>query len=501
MLSAQIRPEGRLTPASDYETSAAETIRLGDIVSTARIVSNAGGESNGGAAQTETPQFKNFFGDWEKDPANASKVVDENGKPLVVWHGDMDPSFTVFDKGKVRRGHGFWLAKEEGESAGYARDAEPRSFYLNIRNPAREADMKGKLLDDYHANGGAGASWKAFIWDGHASEFLRSRGYDGIEFEGKYIAFEPTQIKSATDNIGTFNPRNPDIRYSIAEQRVTPEEDAAYAERFARLAKKINDAYKRIESDIEDPRGPFGESLRYSIVSIAGRDVAVAETEPLTTRDAQDETKVLEVLMPMVGKEFPQLGEVKLVKIDGNFPEYFWSSNTSQNLRRVDKLWRAKVSAIPILGDILKTTPLGPQEAAEHLKKNPSFKDRAVFYRCSTEFGIKRHDGVAVYPCDLLVMEMTDNGQRYVYDIVRMKKPTLTAIADLSAETLSQLYERHLTGESATSAPEGTARIIPDGADGIKGDPEEFARRSIAARATEGDALPGADLRDGVSFG
>ncbi len=34
----------------------------------------------------DTRQFKNFFGDWEKDPANASKVVDENGRPLVMWH-------------------------------------------------------------------------------------------------------------------------------------------------------------------------------------------------------------------------------------------------------------------------------------------------------------------------------------------------------------------------------------------------------------------------------
>ncbi len=28
--------------------------------------------------------FKAWFGDWENDPANASKVVDENGEPLVV---------------------------------------------------------------------------------------------------------------------------------------------------------------------------------------------------------------------------------------------------------------------------------------------------------------------------------------------------------------------------------------------------------------------------------
>jgi hypothetical protein len=31
-----------------------------------------------------TPEFKSWFGDWENDPKNASKVVDENGEPLVV---------------------------------------------------------------------------------------------------------------------------------------------------------------------------------------------------------------------------------------------------------------------------------------------------------------------------------------------------------------------------------------------------------------------------------
>jgi hypothetical protein len=35
-----------------------------------------------------TPEFKNWFGDWENDPKNASKVVDDNGEPLVVSRGD-----------------------------------------------------------------------------------------------------------------------------------------------------------------------------------------------------------------------------------------------------------------------------------------------------------------------------------------------------------------------------------------------------------------------------
>lgn len=38
-------------------------------------------------AQVRTKAFKEWFGDWENDPKNASKVIDENGEPLVVYHG------------------------------------------------------------------------------------------------------------------------------------------------------------------------------------------------------------------------------------------------------------------------------------------------------------------------------------------------------------------------------------------------------------------------------
>ena len=35
-------------------------------------------------AQVRTKAFKEWCGDWENDAANASKVRDENGEPLVV---------------------------------------------------------------------------------------------------------------------------------------------------------------------------------------------------------------------------------------------------------------------------------------------------------------------------------------------------------------------------------------------------------------------------------
>ena len=40
-------------------------------------------------AQVRTKAFKEWFGDWENDPTNASKVVDENGEPLVTWHSTL----------------------------------------------------------------------------------------------------------------------------------------------------------------------------------------------------------------------------------------------------------------------------------------------------------------------------------------------------------------------------------------------------------------------------
>lgn len=45
--------------------------------------------------QVRTKAFKNWFGDWENNPSKASKVVDENGEPLVVYHGT-EYDFTKF---------------------------------------------------------------------------------------------------------------------------------------------------------------------------------------------------------------------------------------------------------------------------------------------------------------------------------------------------------------------------------------------------------------------
>lgn len=85
-------------------------------------------------AQVRTKAFKRWFGDWENNPENASKVIDENGEPLVVYHGSKDNSFTIFDSTKNDKGQkGFFFTNDSTMASSYGKN--PRGFFINSRNP------------------------------------------------------------------------------------------------------------------------------------------------------------------------------------------------------------------------------------------------------------------------------------------------------------------------------------------------------------------------------
>lgn len=157
---------------------------------------------------TETANFKRWFGDWQAHPESASKVVDEDGDPLIVYHGTSE-DFTVFDSSKGRSTmdiQGMFFSPWELDAKGYG--SKVGAYYLNIRNPASE-DVAFKALNRFAGQNNAGTK---------AREYLINLGYDGVNNENEeYIAFYPSQIKSATNNIGTFDSANPDIRYDLDE--------------------------------------------------------------------------------------------------------------------------------------------------------------------------------------------------------------------------------------------------------------------------------------------
>ena len=93
-----------------------------------------------------TYEFKKWFGDWENDPKNASKVVDENGEPLVVYHGTQAYGFTEFlNTYDLPRGTdnetntlGIWFTNSKTTAKDFMFDSTQGGIYevfLNIRNP------------------------------------------------------------------------------------------------------------------------------------------------------------------------------------------------------------------------------------------------------------------------------------------------------------------------------------------------------------------------------
>lgn len=154
--------------------------------------------------QVRTEAFKEWFGDWENDPENASKVVDENGEPRVVYHQTSE-QFTKFDLSMSRvqsdvQGFFFSSGTEDWSAMG----DEKMAVFLNLRNPV------DKPIVDQSKN------YAGVV----ARENLLKAGNDGaISFdedeseEIEYLVISPSQIKSATDNVGAFDKENDDIRF------------------------------------------------------------------------------------------------------------------------------------------------------------------------------------------------------------------------------------------------------------------------------------------------
>jgi len=178
--------------------------------------------------QTETAALRRWFGE--------SRVVDENGEPLVVYHGT-GADFSQFETPA--------FFTEDPEIAGQYASGQRRESsaenvmpaYLRIENPVRIEDFQD--LEDAigpleNLNIGAfDEVWEA-LEDQNVIDELQAAGYDGVDFRGdaspdfnvphrSWVAFRPEQVKSATGNTGAFDPENPDIRYSRRRRDDEPE--------------------------------------------------------------------------------------------------------------------------------------------------------------------------------------------------------------------------------------------------------------------------------------
>lgn len=198
-----------------------------------------------------TEAFKNWFGDWEHDPQNASKVVDENGEPRVVYHGSHQ-WFTSFNDGKQRQqsgapagtifandnreiavsfadyygGHADEVILDPNDerhprySWGIYREGGIYDLFMNIRNPL-VVDFEGRPWLDSSKGGDINALCSKAKESGHDGVIALNivdaglNDQENVPASTDYVAFDSVQVKSATQNRGTYDPKNPDITFSI----------------------------------------------------------------------------------------------------------------------------------------------------------------------------------------------------------------------------------------------------------------------------------------------
>ncbi len=220
-----------------------------------------------------TPEFKAWFGDWENNPANASKIVDENGEPLVVYHGSKsNEEFNVFKQSS--RFEFIYFAKTK-EYAWFHftkgiidKPFQLRPFFLNIRNLLNGEEYGFEKVDfselksffygihelskDIQLNPKSQYRfWEVLRFSNDIYDSLKNQDYyDGISFYENfydnttwndtddyslsYVVMNPNQIKLADGSNTTFDGSNPDIRFegggeieSVIEQ-VKLEVDLSY---------------------------------------------------------------------------------------------------------------------------------------------------------------------------------------------------------------------------------------------------------------------------------
>jgi N12 class adenine-specific DNA methylase len=138
--------------------------------------------------------FWKWFGD--------SKVVDEQGRPMVVYHGTVS-DFGQFLPNRVGLIYVTPSAKYANKLA-KSRHGGGNVMPLYVRaEKMLTADLE--KFEFYKSD--EGLKW----WDD-----VRAQGYDGvISSDGEQIAvFSPEQIKSAIGNNGEYSASNPDIRFS-----------------------------------------------------------------------------------------------------------------------------------------------------------------------------------------------------------------------------------------------------------------------------------------------
>ena len=157
---------------------------------------------------TDSKYFKKWFGD--------SKVVDESGKPLEVYHGtESDEAFSAFETNSPDGTPAIYFSSNKKVANSYSVNLPIFEVYLKMENPL-EIDAQGKEYNDFTAEMRSNIDYaNRNGYDGVIVKNIRDGWSQGGKIATTYVVFNPEQIKSV-NNQGTFDESNPNIYFQRA---------------------------------------------------------------------------------------------------------------------------------------------------------------------------------------------------------------------------------------------------------------------------------------------
>jgi hypothetical protein len=200
--------------------------------------------------KTDTPQFRKFFGD--------SKVVDENGNPMVMYHGtEAKEDFDIFDTNKKSlMGVGSFFSSTPSESFAGEKGGRVIPAYLSLKNP------KTYNYDEFEA---------------FDKNKLIKEGFDGIIVKGvnnnisMAVAFKPNQIKSATGNTGEYSTEDARIQKEEVAEESDKDKPTAQARNY--LGKQIQANWAFPEDNIKHWPGISDQSINDFLYKIQDKQI------------------------------------------------------------------------------------------------------------------------------------------------------------------------------------------------------------------------------------
>jgi hypothetical protein len=208
-------------------------------------------------AQVYTPSFKNWFGDWEK--GKGSKVVDQNGEPILVYHNSMSPGIEKFNT------YVSYFTDSPEYAKTYKGGISGKNQYLaflNLKNPYNAPSPLADVPYEVHVTDEFTAPRivKQDVQDGYRNSNDGVIGVDAGQTLGKtYVTFEPNQVfilgsKQNVDGREQFVPS----KALLGSVEKDIEDEATTEQKVLTFLAKIGVSYNAV-SQVKDSNGnPIG---------------------------------------------------------------------------------------------------------------------------------------------------------------------------------------------------------------------------------------------------